>query len=249
MEDFESPSIDSGSELSTWWEKSPEKSEKQKESYKKAQAQIQRSQKDEKKAKWDNEHLFHILERFIQNPYYEELIPLVTELLHKTVPARYSLSMIALFYPEATIHLLTTIGKPKDIDLLLSIHRETEMTQFDESSLHPTIRTWMSSWVQSSQQYLVQDDMSIILRQKLLVLLESDSFLRDALSDGICFFLQSRNIHTPKRIANSYADHINWEYTIAIQKSLMWDNEWLLVDISVDDHTLFWLVGHPDSRS
>jgi hypothetical protein len=48
-----------------------EKSEKQKESYKKAQTQIQKSKKDEKKAKGDNEELFHILTRFISNPYYE----------------------------------------------------------------------------------------------------------------------------------------------------------------------------------
>jgi hypothetical protein len=56
---------------------SKEVSEKQKESYKKAQAQIQKSQKDEKKAKSDNDDLFAILLRFIQNPYYEELIPMI----------------------------------------------------------------------------------------------------------------------------------------------------------------------------
>ena len=113
-------------------EKSPEKSEKQRESYKKAQAQIQKSQKDEKKAKGDNTDLFHILERFIQNPYYEELIPLITTLLGKSVPSRYIVSLISLFYPEATIHLLRTIGRHDDINLLLSLHHEAVRIDFDE---------------------------------------------------------------------------------------------------------------------
>ena len=119
MEDFESPSLESSDGLTPGTEKTREQSEKQRESYKKAQAQIQKSQKDEKKAKGDNDQLFAILERFIQNPYYEELIPLVTTLLQRAVPSRYILTLIALFYPEATIHLLTAIGKHEDIELLL----------------------------------------------------------------------------------------------------------------------------------
>jgi hypothetical protein len=74
MEDFESPSIES-SGLSGATEKGPEASEKTRESYKKAQAQLQRAKKDEKKAKQDNDDLFVILFHFIQNPYYEELVP------------------------------------------------------------------------------------------------------------------------------------------------------------------------------
>ena len=58
-----------------------EKSEKQRESSRKAQSQLQKTKKDEQKAKGDNDALFQILIHFIKNPYYEDLVPLVTSLL------------------------------------------------------------------------------------------------------------------------------------------------------------------------
>lgn len=92
--------------------------------------------------------------------------------------------MIALFYPEAAIHLLTAIGKQKDIEVLLSIHRSPEMCDFDEASLHPTIRNWMSLYVQSTQTYITQSDMSLILQDKLIGLLsDTGSSVRDALAE------------------------------------------------------------------
>lgn len=241
MEDIESPSLDSGSWLSTWWEKTREQSEKQRESYKKAQTQIQKSQKDEKKAKGDNDNLFVILERFIQNPYYEELIPLVTELLRLSVPSRYILTLIALFYPEATIYLLTAIGKHDDIKILLSMHREEDLVDFDESSLHPSIRTWMSTWVQAGQLFIVQDTMSTILKKKLLDLFQSNIALSDALSEGIYFFFTSRNLRVSKKTTQSYAVHITHEYIVALKKSIQWWEQDLLEDVSLDNHALFWL--------
>lgn len=249
MEDFESPSIESGNWPSSWSEKTREQSEKQKESYKKAQTQIQRSQKDEKKAKGDNDSLFTILERFIQNPYYEDLVPVITNLLQRSVPSRYILVIIGLLYPEATIYMLTAIGKHQDIQLLLSIHRETEPKEFNESSLHPTIRTWMSTWVQSWQVFIMQDTMSIILKNKLLTLLEQDVFLIDALSDTLAFFFASRNIHASKRITHSYAQHITSEYIVALKRSIdLWDKD-LLLDITIDHDALFWLAPEADGRA
>jgi len=92
-------------------EKAREQSEKQRESYKKAQAQIQKTQKDEKKAKGDSNALFDILARFIQNPYYTELLPSVTELLALGIPARFVLILTAFLYPESSLYMLTALGK------------------------------------------------------------------------------------------------------------------------------------------
>lgn len=128
--------------------------------------------------------------------------------------------MIALFYPEATIHLLTAIGKAKDIDLLLSIYREPDMTQFDEASLHPTIRTWMSVWIQSSQTYMTQGGMSVVLQNKLLKLLLDDKGVLDSLAQGLLFFFRSRNLHAEKRMMLLYAEHIIHEYIVALEKAL-----------------------------
>ena len=129
MEDFD---------IASWWESneaagSPEaiseKSEKQKESYKKAQAQIQKSQKDEKKAKWDNDELFHILSRFIQNPYYESLVPRLTELLTIALPSRPIIGMLALIYPEASHNVMNSIGQGERINLLKSLYRSSWICQ------------------------------------------------------------------------------------------------------------------------
>ncbi len=60
-----------------------EYSEKQKDAYKKAQSQLQKTKKDEGKAQGDREVLFQILTRFIQNPYYEDFVPWITEILAK----------------------------------------------------------------------------------------------------------------------------------------------------------------------
>ena len=108
MEDFDLSTSESPESTSSP-EAIREKSEKQKESYKKAQAQIQRAQKDEKKAKGDNDELFQILTRFIQNPYYESLVPRLTELLSIAFPSRPILGMLALIYPDAAYLVLSTI--------------------------------------------------------------------------------------------------------------------------------------------
>lgn len=241
MDEFDSTSIESSDSPWAGAEKSQEQSEKQRESYKKAQAQIQRSQKDEKKAKWDNDNLFLILERFIQNPYYEELIPLVTELLRKSTPSRYIISLISLFYPEATIHLLKSIDKQSDIDKLLSLHREPTPIEFHESTLHPTIRNWMSVWVQSSQLYLTHTDMSLVMQNKLLIWLKDDPYFTSAIAECLYFFFTSRNLKTEKNIMMRYAQHIGVEYKTLLTASLQDTADDILDTPTVDDHTLFGL--------
>lgn len=249
MEEFDSPSIDNDSWLATGGEKAREQSEKQRESYKKAQAQIQKSQKDEKKAKGDNSNLFMILERFIQNPYYEDLIPLVTTLLSKSVPSRYIISLIALFYPEATIHLLNTIGKHEDIKLLLSLHHEGERRDFDEWSLHPSIRTWMSVWVHSSQIYLTQDESSLVMQKKLLSLFTEDRYMQDALSEGLFFFFTSRNLIPDKKMMQRYAQHIISEYSTALTGSLEYGDSTIFDTDTIEDHVFFGLTEESSQAS
>jgi hypothetical protein len=242
MEDFESPSLESSDGLTPGTEKTREQSEKQRESYKKAQAQIQKSQKDEKKAKWDNDQLFAILERFIQNPYYEELIPLVTTLLQKAVPSRYILTLIALFYPEATIHVLTAIGKHEDIELLLGLHRHEEGSQFDEATLHPSIRTWMSTWVHAGQLYITDEGMSRVIEHKLFIALRDDPTLTEALATGLQFFFASRNLTTSGPIMMRYAEHITQEYKSALEKSLALGDQTMFEDANVSDQAFFGIA-------
>lgn len=238
MEEFDS--IDS-SWIASGAEAPSEKSEKQKESYKKAQAQLQKAQKDEKKAQWDNNDLFQILLRFIQNPYYEELVPVITSLLQLSVPARYIIATIALFYPEATLHMLTSIGKKDDIATLLAIHHYPEEKEFDESELDPSIRTWMSMWVVYSQTYVVSDHGSLIMQGKLSELLSTNPYLLEALTIFIQFFFTSRNLKTPIAKSRSYAEFLRKEYIKSLSESLnQWDKDLLSDMKDVEAKQLFW---------
>ncbi len=220
MDDFESSSL---TESSSWTEAVKEKSEKQREAYKKAQSQLQKSQKDEKKAKVDSDDLFAILSRFIQNPYYETLIPMITELLQSGVPPRFIIGLTALVYPESALYVLTKIGKKEGIEHLLSIYRYPEQTRFDEHNLHPSIRNWMSYWVQFSGTYLTKPDASEILWQKLSEILVKND-VRWVVEEGIHQFLQfffiSRNINIPSKITESYAQFIVREHKKTLEQFL-----------------------------
>lgn len=219
--EFESSDIES-SWLGSSAEAAKESSEKQRESYKKAQAQLQKSRKDEKKAKWDNEALFQILLRFIQNPYYEEFVPEITDLLAHSVPARYILNFTALIYPESALYILTSLWRKSDIESLLSLHRYEKTVDFNESTIHPSIRNWMSIWSQITQQFLLDQEGSVVMSQKLLHLLEWNErwLLLSSLSHSIAFFFLSRNIRLESITAKSYAEFILKEYVDTLKKSL-----------------------------
>lgn len=222
MEDLD---ITSSSESTEWGTSSPEavreKSEKQKESYKKAQAQIQRAQKDEKKAKWDNDELFHILTRFIQNPYYESLVPQVTELLVIALPSRPIIGILALIYPDAAHHVFHAIAEWDRIHLMQSLHRYESPWTFHERDLHATLREWMSVWIDSFDRYIITEESSLIMQQKFLTMIEqSESIILSGITEFVLFFFQSRNISISRSITESYSRFILVNIRTTLQKSL-----------------------------
>jgi hypothetical protein len=241
MDDLEFSSVSESSGLSTWGEKTKEQGEKQRDAYKKAQAQLQKSQKDEKKAKWDNEDLFAILLRFIQNPYYETLIPLITDLLQASTPSRFIIGLTALVYPESALHILTKAQKKDTINLLLSLHRYETPENFNEHSLHPSIRAWMSAWVQFSADYLVGESASQVLHHKLRNMMhgEQKEKLHASLSGFIYFFFTSRNLQIHKNTTDSYADFIMSEYLKLLEKTLQTTDPDLLDTTTMDASKLF----------
>lgn len=198
-----------------------EKSEKQKESYKKAQAQIQRAQKDEKKAKHDNDELFHILTRCISNPFYESLVPRLTELLSITLPSRPIIGMLALVYPEAAHHVLHTIGQGDRIRLLQSLHRYLEPWNFIESELHETIRQWITVWIDSFDSYILIEGSSLIMQKKFLTMIYSaEAPILGGITDFVYFFFQSRNIIISAATVESYGRFIIKNIRENLEKSL-----------------------------
>lgn len=197
-----------------------EKSEKQKESSKKAQAKLQKTQKDEKKAKADNTELFIILSKFIQNPFYEELIPGVNKLLEKTFPSRPILVLVSLLYPEATLYILEQLGKRDEIVRMTSLYRYETLQIFEENTLHESIRGWISFWMSFSGQFLSQETNSVVLSQKFIHLLSSEedrSLFIDVLTQFFQFFLTTRNIQLEYKRARSYSMFIMSEFEKTVQ--------------------------------
>lgn len=243
MEDFDIPSNWESSEVSVSPEAIREKSEKQKESYKKAQAQIQKSQKDEKKAKWDNDELFDILTRFIQNPYYESLIPTLTELLIIALPSRPIIGILALIYPDAAHYVLQTIHQWERIHILKSLHRYHEPWVFHEKNLHESIRQWINIWIDSFDKYIIDSWGSLIMQKKFLNMIEEkEEIIISSITEFVWFFFESRNIIISKSTTASYTRFILKNFRKTLEKSLddHPDRE-ILQEEKSDDSALFWL--------
>ena len=243
MEDFDIPSNWESSEVSGSPEAIREKSEKQKESYKKAQAQIQKSQKDEKKAKWDNDELFDILTRFIQNPYYESLIPTLTELLIIALPSRPIIGILALIYPDAAHYVLQTIHQWERIHILKSLHRYHEPWVFHEKNLHESIRQWINIWIDSFDKYIIDSWGSLIMQKKFLNMIEEkEEIIISSITEFVWFFFESRNIIISKSTTASYTRFILKNFRKTLEKSLddHPDRE-ILQEEKSNDSTLFWL--------
>lgn len=241
--DSESASLWESSGIATSPEAVREKSEKQKESYKKAQAQIQRAQKDEKKAKWDNDELFHILTRCIQNPYYESLIPTITGLLVIALPSRPIIGILALIYPDAAHHVFGAIGNPERIQLMQSLYRYEESWDFHERDLHISIWEWISVWIDSFDKYIIMDGSSLIMQKKFLTLIDdSEWVILSGITDFVYFFFQSRNIVISLATTESYARFILKNIRGNLEKSLTNHPDIDLIQKwETSDATLFWL--------
>ncbi|NRH20581.1 hypothetical protein HOO68_00870 [Candidatus Gracilibacteria bacterium] len=217
----ESTSLGESSSISTSPEAVREKSEKQKESYKKAQAQIQRAQKDEKKAKGDNNELFHILTRFIQNPFYESLIPRLTELLSIALPSRPIIGILALVYPDAAYHVFHSIDQGDRMKSLQLLYRYEIPWNFNESELDESIRQWMSIWIESFDKYISTAGSSVIMQKKFLSMISnSEIIILGGITDFVYFFFQSRNIIISISTTESYARFILKNIQENLQKSL-----------------------------
>jgi hypothetical protein len=220
-----------------------EKSEKQKESYKKAQVQIQKAQKDEKKAKWDNDELFHILIRFIGNPYYESLIPQVTELLSVALPSRPIIGMLALIYPDAAHHVFHAIWESERIHQMQSLHRYDEPWIFHEWDLHETLRGWMSIWIDSFDKYIVSAWASLIMQKKFATMIEqSEPLILSGITEFVLFFFQSRNIVITRSVTEPYSRFILKNIRSTLQASISRNPDGdIIIDDSKIDMSLFGL--------
>lgn len=218
-----------------------EKSEKQKESAKKAYSQLQKTQKDEKKAKGDNEQLFLLLTRFIQNPLYEELIPGVTTLLELAFPSRFILSIVSLVYPDAADYVFRQTNNHDSLMKMLQLHVYESRIVFEEKSIHESIRGWISTWMSVSQRFLLQDDASVVLQKKLVDTLSTENrqVAKIIFWKFFIFFFERRNVSIEVSIAQAYASFIISEFEKDIKLRLSSSDVDLISTAQLDSNMLF----------
>ena len=218
-----------------------EKSEKQKEVSRRAQVQLQKTQKDEKKAKGDNNDLFLLLARFIKNPLYEELIPSITLLLQHAYPSRFILTLIALVYPEAAHYLFEKMEKEISLEKYTHFYSYPERHMFHNDDIHPSLRDWVTLWMTSSQQFLVGASASAILIEKLDLLLSwtERSIAIQSISDIFQHFFSTKNVTLEKAKADTYSHFILAQLEQALSEYLKSSDPDLRASQWVDVNTLF----------
>lgn len=219
-------------------------SEQYSEKAKKAQSQLKKIQKDEKMAQWDNQKLFLILARFINDPYYEKLIKNIVSLLQIGTPSRAVIALISLFYPDATFFVVDSLWKKEKMNLLLSLPRNENLENFDEKNVHPAISGWMSEWIVLMEAFLVMPESSILMLKKFLEIISGNDLklVEQSLSELLIFFFHSRNISINHSTAENYARFIVKNVRDNIQKYLHSQNQnvqELIADATIDANDLF----------
>ena len=200
-----------------------EPSEKQKESSRRAQAQLQKVQKDEKKARADNEELFRILSKFIQNPLYSDLIPDITSLLQSNFPSRFLLFLIGLVYPEASCYLLEKTGQSEYKNKILSLHHYEHPVEFSDA-IHATLRDWITIWLTAGEQFITHPEASVVLVQKfshLITAAPTDILAKKTLATIFSYFFASKNVILPLEKSLAYSEFILSQLKTSLEASLL----------------------------
>lgn len=209
-----------GDEGSAEWG-AEQQSEKQREKAAKAIAGIKRTQKDEGKARRDDDFLYECLRKIISSKRYDELIPHIFPLFSAEIPSNFIIGAFSLVYkPASDIIRKNYTRSPKDVQYIDFVYTPS-MTpiEFDENSLDPTIRTRINAWVEDIFAVIGYDP-SVILTEKFLHI-ASTKARKDVvhfMSAVLIFFLGSIHINISEEKSRLYAEFILGE----VRKNLEW---------------------------
>lgn len=161
-------------------------------------------------------------------------------LLQNAFPSRFILVIIALTYPEAAHYMYGKLGKSVSPDLYGNLYRYPQPHEFHDNTLDPTIRDWVTLWMGSAQEFLSQEDGSVILQQKILTLLSSSrKIAEDGIKNFFIFFLSTSNVFIAEGKAEAYAQFIIAEFEKILQEYLEKVDPDLKNQLSVDANDLF----------
>jgi hypothetical protein len=214
IEDF-SPNLESSEWVWNSKEASPEVSEKNRESAKKASAWIARTQKDEKKAKKYDLLLAWFLVKIIVDKKYDFILVK----LFKTGDFWYTSNFILWILSLINIEISNKIRKHNNKNLINFSYESKELLKFNNNDLPKKIQNRINYWIEDIIDCIVLD-YSNIQTEKVIICLEKDKnwIINDYISDVLTFFLKNINIIISESQAQNIAIFIIWEVFKSIKK-------------------------------
>lgn len=210
--------FDSGSEQTR--EQAWEKSEKKWDWWKRM-AWIQKTRKDEKKAKKDNDFLYKLIIDIIRDEKYDVIIPLIIELLKISVPSNLIIGVISLIFNEA-VYIIRTYykswtdlieidyKKAKAFSLALTYIKTDEVVEFDDNNINLELKKRINEWIEDIIN-VISFDPSSIMTEKFLHLLDDKKNkepILNYIAGVFIFFLHDLNIYISKEKAMLYSGFI-----------------------------------------
>lgn len=189
-----------------------QQSEKQREKTSKAIMGIKKTQKDEWRAKRDNDFLYECLRKIISSKQYDELIPHIFPLFSAEIPSNFIIGVFSLVYKPASdiirTHYIAQSKEPQCIDFIYTPY--TTPQNFDENSIDPTIRNRINAWVEDIFTAIGYNP-SVILTKKFLEIILVNKIKKNIIhfmAHTFIFFLETLHITISEEKAHLYSEFI-----------------------------------------
>lgn len=214
LEDF-SPEIESSEWVGGSAEATKEASEKYKESTKKAWAQIQKTRKDEKKAKKYDFLLAGFLVKIIVNKKYDSILETLFPTINSWYPSNFVLWILSLIYLDISVKLRSVSGKEQ---IVFNYKISEEKIEFDDNHINTEIKNRINYWIED-----IIDSISIeyseIQTKKLKEKLDWDNdLLINYTKKVFSFFLKELNISISKNKSENISKFILSEVKNKVSK-------------------------------
>jgi hypothetical protein len=164
-------------------------SEKFKESVRKSGAKVQKTQKDEKKAKRSDFLLASFLVKIIINKKYDDLLPFLFKAMDDSFPSNFLLGILSLISSDISDKIRELSLKEK----LTFDYQTNEVKEFDDNHLDETVKNRINYWVEDIID-ITSIEYSSILTEKLIKNIQNNANISLLTSKIFKFFLKEINI-------------------------------------------------------